>query len=55
MSTSCKPKSNQQTALSANVAQIMSELHRLAAANARVEAAKQPNVVDATTLVIRGK
>ncbi|HEV7224884.1 MAG TPA: hypothetical protein VGN42_19395 [Pirellulales bacterium] len=56
MSTSGKTKANQQTALAADVAQIMSELHRLAAANARSSAAKnQGSHAVGPALVIRGK
>jgi hypothetical protein len=42
MSTSGKTKSNQQPVLAANVAQILAELHRLAATNVRTPVADRP-------------
>lgn len=56
MSTGGKTKVNQQVVLAANVARIMSDLHRLAAANARIQSTdKRASGADAPMLVIRGK
>jgi hypothetical protein len=55
MPASGKSKENQQTVLAANVAQILAELHRLAA-NSRSSAAKnQGSRADGPALVVRGK
>jgi hypothetical protein len=55
MATSCKPKSNQQTVLAADVAQILAELHRLATNSRSSAAEKRGSRADDPALVIRGK
>jgi hypothetical protein len=55
MSTSGKPKSNQQSVLAANVPQILAELHRLAATSRSSAAEKRGSRADGPEMVIRGK
>ena len=54
--SSGKSKVNQQPVLAANVANILVELHQLAAANARIPAAdKRASGEQVRAMVIRGK
>jgi hypothetical protein len=55
MSTKGKPKSNQQPGLAADVAQILAELHRLAANSRSSAAKKRGSRADGPATVMRSK